>query len=225
MTIPTSATITLPLTSGRVAAYLIVRHGETEWSSSGRHTGRTDLALTEAGQIEALSAGALIAAELGIDQPAAVFSSPRRRARDTARLAIRGVATDMPAPIITDTLAEVDYGEFEGLTAAEISDARPGWDLWRDGCPGGETPDDIGRRVAGFVQLAEDAVPAGGVVVAFTHGHFSRALVTLLLGLPITVANTLVNDTASLAVVRRRRGAMTLSGWNIRPQGAAPRPH
>jgi broad specificity phosphatase PhoE len=225
VTIPSSTTITLPLTSGRVAAYLIVRHGETEWSSSGRHTGRTDLALTEAGQIEALSAGALIAAELGIEQPAAVFSSPRRRARDTARLAIRGVATDMPAPIITDTLAEVDYGELEGLTAAEISEVRPGWDLWRDGCPSGEMPDGIGRRVAGFVQLAEDAVPAGGVVVAFTHGHFSRALVALLLGLPITVANTLVNDTASLAVVRRRRGAMTLSGWNIRPQGAAPRPY
>jgi probable phosphoglycerate mutase len=215
---------TMTSTTGRVAAYLIVRHGETEWSSSGRHTGRTDLELTEAGEIEAMSAGALIAAELGIDQPAAVFSSPRRRARDTARLAMRGVATDGPEPIVTDALAEVDYGELEGLTAAEISEARPGWDLWRDGCPGGETPDDIGLRVAAFVQLAEDAVPAGGVIVAFTHGHFSRALVTMLLGLPITVANTLVNDTASLAVVRRRRGTLTLSGWNIRPQGAAPRP-
>jgi probable phosphoglycerate mutase len=212
-------------TPSRVAAYLIVRHGETEWSSSGRHTGRTDLDLTEAGQIESMSAGALIAAELGIERPAAVFSSPRRRARDTARLAMRGVASDSPDPIITETLVEVDYGELEGLTSSEISEARPGWDLWRDGCPGGETPDDIGRRVAEFVQLADDAAPAGGVVVAFTHGHFSRALVSLLLGLPITVAATLINDTASLAVVRHRRGAMTLSGWNIRPQGAAPRPH
>ncbi|MGD9701388.1 MAG: histidine phosphatase family protein [Acidimicrobiia bacterium] len=213
--------------SSSVEAYLIVRHGETEWSSSGRHTGRTDLELTEAGQIEAMSAGALIAAELGIDQPAAVFSSPRRRARDTARLAMRGVASDELAPVVTDTLVEFDYGDFEGLTAIQISEARPGWDLWRDGCPGGETPDDVRRRVDEFVELAEATTRErdGGIVVAFTHGHFSRALVSMLLGFPITAANTLINDTASLAVVRRRRAALTLSGWNIRPQGAAPRPH
>jgi broad specificity phosphatase PhoE len=214
-----------------VGAYLIVRHGETEWSSSGRHTGRTDLGLTEAGQIEAMSASSLLTGEIGIDEPAAVFSSPRRRALDTARLALRGVGRDGAEPVVTAALAEVDYGDYEGLTAAEIAARNPSWDLWRDGCPNGETPEEVAGRVDTFVALAESAAAAAsgqqpsGLVVAFTHGHFSRALVCRLLDLPLAAAASFINDTASLAVVRRRRGVLTLSGWNLRPQGAAPRPH
>ena len=210
-----------------VGAYLVVRHGETEWSSSGRHTGWTDLALTEAGKVEAMSAGALLATELGFDEPVAVFASPLVRARETARLALRSVSVGAPEPIVTPSLAEVDYGKFEGLTASEIAVQAPDWDLWRDGCPGGETPGDVVTRVDSFVALADDAVRQrpGGIVVAFTHGHFSRALVSVLLGLPLHAAGVLINDTASVAVVRRRRGQLTLAGWNLRPQAAAPRPH
>jgi probable phosphoglycerate mutase len=210
-----------------VGAYLVVRHGETEWSSSGRHTGRTDLALTEAGKVEAMSAGALLATELGFDEPVAVFTSPLVRARETARLALRSVSVGAPEPVVTPDLAEVDYGKFEGLTSSEIAVQSPHWDLWRDGCPGGETPDDVVARVDAFVALAEDAVQhqPGGTVVAFTHGHLSRALVSVLLDLPLQAAGVLINDTASVAVVRRRRGQLTLAGWNLRPQAAAPRPH
>ena len=214
-------------TRSAVGAYLVVRHGETEWSSSGRHTGRTDLELTEAGEVEAMSAGALLTAELGFDEPLAIFTSPLTRARETARLALRTTHVGGQEPIVTPFLAEVDYGEFEGATAAEIAERQPGWDLWREGSPGGESPADVASRVVSFVALAESAaaVRPGGTVVAFTHGHFSRALVTLLLGLPLTAAGVLINDTASLAVVRRRRGQLTLAGWNLRPQAAAPRPH
>ena len=210
-----------------VGAYLVVRHGETEWSSSGRHTGRTDLELTEAGQVEAMSAGALLATELGFDEPVAVFTSPLLRARETARLALRSVSLGAPDPVVTPFLAEVDYGKFEGLTSAEIVLRSPTWDLWRDGSPGGEAPADVAGRVESFVALAGDAAAdrAGGTVLAFTHGHFSRALVSLVLGLPLSAAGVLINDTASLAVVRRRRGQLTLAGWNLRPQAAAPRPH
>lgn len=214
-------------TGSSVGAYLVVRHGETEWSSSGRHTGRTDLDLTEAGTVEAMSAGALLAAELGFEEPVAVFTSPLVRARDTARLALRSVSIGSPEPVVTPFLAEVDYGKFEGLTSTEIAVHAPDWDLWRDGCPGGETPADVVARVDSFVALADEATQPrpGGTVIAFSHGHFSRALVATLLGLPLAAAGVLINDTASVAVVRRRRGQLTLAGWNLRPQAAAPRPH
>jgi probable phosphoglycerate mutase len=171
-----------------------------------------------------MSANALLMAELGISEPVAVFTSPRRRAEQTARLALR---THGGTAVVTDSLAEFDYGDYEGLTSPEISALAPTWDLWRDGCPGGEAPTDIVRRAGEFAALAEQRAGAagGGIVVAFTHGHFSRGLVTLLLGLPLTSAGALVNDTASVAVVRQRRGAMTLAGWNLRPPGSAPRPH
>jgi probable phosphoglycerate mutase len=214
-------------TGSAVGAYLVVRHGETEWSSSGRHTGLTDLDLTEAGKVEAMSSGSLLAAELGFEEPAAVFTSPLVRARETARLALRSVGDGAPEPVVTPFLAEVDYGKFEGLTAAEIAVQAPDWDLWRDGCPGGEAPDHVVTRVESFVALAGDALRQrpGGTVLAFTHGHFSRALVAVLLGLPLQAAGVLINDTASVGVVRRRRGQLTLAGWNLRPQAAAPRPH
>lgn len=206
-----------------VGTFLVVRHGETEWSSVGRHTGRTDVELTEAGAVEARSVGAVLLGELGFDEPVAVFSSPRRRARETARLALDGSERS----IVTDTLAEFDYGDYEGLTAAEIGAIDPEWSLWRDGCPGGETPADVLDRVTQFVTMAEAAaqVRAGGIIIAVTHGHFSRALVVSLLGLPLIAAGTLLNDTASTAIVRRRRGAFLLTAWNLRPQGATSRPH
>ena len=117
---------------------VLVRHGETEWSRDGRHTGRTDLPLTENGRRQAeLLRGAL--AEWGFAQ---VLSSPLQRALETCRLAgLRDSAQT------TDDLREWDYGEYEGITTAQIRESRPDWYLWRDGCPGGEQAADVGRRV------------------------------------------------------------------------------
>jgi broad specificity phosphatase PhoE len=200
---------------------LIVRHGETEWSSSGRHTGRTDLALTEAGEVEASATGTLLFDELGIDEPDVVFSSPRRRALRTAHLAFRGQGDH---PTITELLAEFDYGDYEGLTTPEITTRDPGWSLWRSGCPGGESPIEVERRAEAFVELASATAP-DGVVVAFTHGHTSRALVCRLLGVPIESAGLLFNDTGSLCVLRARRDGLALTGWNLRTPGGSSRPH
>ncbi len=198
---------------------LLVRHGETQWSSERRHTGRTDLELTEAGQVEAAATGALLFQRLGFDEPTAVFCSPRRRARRTAELALGLLGTEAEE---TDLIAEYHYGDYEGRTSASIAEERPGWELWRDGCPGGETPDEVMARAHSFAELAADRAP-GGVVVAFTHGHMSRAITAALLGERATFAGLLHNDTASIAELRDRGGRIALTGWNLRPHGAAMR--
>ncbi len=200
-------------------AVLLVRHGETEWSASRRHTGRTDLALTEAGEIEALHAGTVLDQLLGISDPTVVYSSPRRRALHTAEL-VRG--RELAAPQITELLAEFDYGDYEGLTGDQIRAHRPDWELWRDGCPGGETPQEVFARAAAFVEMAGREA-AGGIVVAFTHGHMSRALTAEFLDLGPPLAMVLHNDTASIAEMRSRDGLLTLVGWNVRPHAAVAR--
>jgi len=119
------------------ARIVLVRHGETEWSANGRHTSRTDLSLTEEGRLRA--------AELGPDLHEVAFSlvltSPLRRARETCELAGFGSVAE-----VDEDLREWDYGDYEGLTTPEIRAERPDWSLWRDGCPGGETPDQVGER-------------------------------------------------------------------------------
>ncbi len=191
---------------------LIVRHGETAWSSSGRHTGRTDIPLTDDGEIEARALRPLLFEAIGIDNPVA-FSSPRSRAVRTAELCF----AEHPVTI-DDDLAEFDYGDDEGRTTDEIRRDRPGWDIFRDGCPGGETAAQVGDRADAFARRAQAA--GSRVVVAFTHGHLSRILVARVLGLPATAGELFYNDTASIGVVRWRRGAPVVSGWNLRPPGA-----
>ena len=142
----------------------LVRHGETEWSLSGRHTGRTDIALTARGEEEAKALGS----RLHAFPFAAVFTSPSLRARRTCELSGLAAAAE-----IDPDLSEWDYGDYEGLTSAEILEARPGWNLFRDGCPGGESP----ARVSGRA----DRVIAGlkereGDIALFSHGHFGRVL-------------------------------------------------
>lgn len=203
MTQPADATI-------RPQWFVIVRHGETEWSATGRHTGRTDIELTEHGRARA----ALLPAFLHqwVDPAESIaFSSPRRRALATAALAIPQVE-----PKITDLVAEVDYGDYEGLTTVEINEIRPGWELFRDGCPGGESIADAGARADQFIELATMHGSARPVVV-FTHGHFSRVLTARLLGLDASNGIMLYNDTASVGVVMLRRGIYVLDGWNMRP--------
>ena len=188
---------------------LLVRHGATEWSVSGRHTGRADLPLSEVGIDQAVGAGELIGRILG-GRSAMVFSSPLQRALHTAALA-------MPHNDVTisDALAEYDYGQYEGLTAAEITERQPGWNLFVDGCPGGESLTQVAARCDSFIAKLERTA-AGRAVVAFTHGHLSRILTCRLLGLAPVDGRLFENDTASIGTIVPKRGQLVLDGWNRR---------
>jgi broad specificity phosphatase PhoE len=156
-----------------VAEIVLARHGETEWSRDGRHTGRTDIPLTEQGRREAL----LLRDALTEWSFVRVLSSPLQRALETCRLAGLGDVAET-----TDALLEWDYGEYEGITTPEIRKLRPDWKLWRDGCPGGETADDVGRRLdRELARLAE----VDGDVALFAHGHVLRVLTARWLDLSV----------------------------------------
>src|SRR5687767_5909010 len=153
--------------TGRV---FLLRHGETEWSLSGKHTGRTDIPLTERGRGLAEAAGELGRRLRGSAPPALVLSSPRSRARDTAQHA--GLSVDR----VDERLSEWDYGECEGRTTPEIRETVPGWTVWTHPCPGGETAADVAARADAVLADARSALD-GGDVVLVGHGHFSRVLV------------------------------------------------
>jgi probable phosphoglycerate mutase len=167
----------------------LLRHGETEWSLSGRHTGRTDLPLSEQGEQNARKLGE----RLRGTQFGRVFSSPRQRAQRTCELAGAGSVVD-----IEPDLAEWDYGDYEGLTSAEIWRTRPGWNLFRDGCPGGETPEQLADRADRVVSRLR---PLDGKVALFSHGHFLRVLGVRWIRLPVTAAQRLLLATASLSIL------------------------
>lgn len=180
----------------------LVRHGATEWSRSGRHTGRTDVPLLPEGEAEARGVGR----RLGGLAFRLVVSSPLRRALDTARLAGFGDRIE-----VSDLLAEVDYGEYEGRTGAEIRSERPGWELFRDGAPGGETPVEIESRMARLLELIGDE---GGDALLFGHGHCLRALAAAYLEVPISVAGVLRLDSGSLSVLGHEHDHRAISVWN-----------
>lgn len=188
---------------------LLVRHGATEWSVTGQHTGRTDIPLTELGVTQAQSVRPVIHRLIDGVTPV-VFSSPLQRAKRTAELAF----PDLDATL-TDSLLEVDYGEYEGLTPEEIAARNPNWNLFVDGCPGGETPAQFAARCDAFRDLVHERAP-GRPVVAFTHGHLSRVLTVRLLGFPATAAAALYNDTAAVGVISEHRGRWVLDGWNLK---------
>jgi broad specificity phosphatase PhoE len=193
-----------------VMKLLLFRHAETAWTITGQHTGRTDLELTPAGEAQARATGALVARVLGAEQLSALYSSPRRRALHTAELAL-GTAR---APSITPLLAEVDYGEYEGLTPAEIRSRSPGWNLWDKGCPGGETVEQAGARADQFVATLS-SLAEGQVVCAVSHGHMIRVLTARLLGLPAREGRLFTIATASIAELVRVEGRFALSRWNL----------
>ena len=188
---------------------LLVRHGATDWSVSGRHTGRTDLALTELGMGQAVAVQPTIQRLLAGAAPL-VFTSPLRRAAQTARLAMPGVYIS-----VEDSLMELDYGQYEGLTSSEILARDPSWNLFGEGCPDGEKPAEFSARCDSFAQMLQRNA-SGRAVVAFTHGHLSRVLTARLLGLPVTTAAALFNETASVSMINVHRGRWVLVGWNIR---------
>ena len=168
----------------------LARHGETAWTLSGQHTGLTDLPLTERGERNARR----LEERLGGLSFAKVFTSPLQRARRTCELAGFGSVAN-----IDDDLVEWNYGDYEGRTTAEIRAARPGWELFRDGCPGGESPTEAAARADRVVSQVR-AVP--GDVLLFSSGHFIRVLATRWIGLEVTVnARRFMLSTASLSAV------------------------
>jgi broad specificity phosphatase PhoE len=197
------------MTAGRV---FLLRHGETEWSLSGKHTGRTDVPLTERGRGLAEAAGRLVGALRDASPPALVLTSPRSRARDTARLA--GFRADG----VDQRLAEWDYGEFEGRTTPEIRETVPGWTVWTHPCPGGETAADVGRRADSVLVDARAALDRGDVVFV-GHGHFSRVLVARWIGLPATEGVRFAMEAPSWAVLGDERGVPRIDHVNLSPKG------
>jgi broad specificity phosphatase PhoE len=192
----------------------LVRHGETAWSRSGRHTGLTDVPLTEHGREEARQLVPLIRSH----RIGAAFSSPLQRARETAELiGLHEVRVD------TD-LKEWDYGGYEGVTTVEIQRERPGWFLFTDGvAPGppghpGETPEQVGDR-ADRVLAKVDAALANteGCVVLVAHGHFLRVLTARRLGLPPSAGALFQLATGTLCRLGTEHGRHVIAGWNIRP--------
>ncbi len=191
---------------------LILRHAATAWTVTGQHTGRTDLELSAEGEAEARAAAAVFAEVLGPGGAvAAVHSSPLKRAVRTAEL----VLGETPELILDAELAEFDYGHFEGLTPAQIQARAPGWSLWKDGCPGGESMEQATLRVDGFIARLRAGDP-DRTVCAVSHGHLSRVLAARLLGLPASEGRLFAIGTCALSDFREQAGRFQLAAWNRR---------
>jgi broad specificity phosphatase PhoE len=189
-------------TSEPTQQVVIVRHGETEWSRVGRHTGRSDIALTPEGEEQARGLGATLA-DLTF---AAVFVSPLQRARKTAELAGYG-----DVAVVDRDLIEWDYGAYEGRTSEEIQEQRPGWTLFRDGVPGGETLDDVAARAARVIERVRGI---DGDVLLFGHGHQLRVLTALWLEFAPSAAQHLQLGTASPSTLGYEHDWTALLSWN-----------
>ncbi|RWA19413.1 acid phosphatase [Mycolicibacterium elephantis] len=185
---------------------LLLRHGETEWSRSGQHTGRTELDLTDTGRTQAkLSADAL--AVLDLDHPL-VVSSPRSRALVTAELA--GLTVDQVSPL----LAEWDYGDYEGLTTEEIRKSRPDWLVWTHGCPGGESVQEVSDRADRAIAYALEHMQSRDVLFV-GHGHFSRAVMTRWVELALSEGARFAMVAASISVCGHEHGVRQISALGL----------
>jgi len=187
----------------RAPQVVLVRHGETEWSASGRHTGRTDVPLTDAGRGQATALGGCLREWTF----ALVLASPLQRAAETCRLA--GLGDAMQA---RDDLTEWDYGDYEGLTTVEIRTNRSNWSLWAQGVPGGETADEVGARAD---RVIAEAQAASGDVALFAHGHFLRVLTARWLDLPPERGRSFALGTATLSVLGYERENRVITRWNV----------
>ncbi|HEX7321785.1 MAG TPA: acid phosphatase [Mycobacterium sp.] len=187
---------------------VLLRHGETEWSKSGRHTGRTDLDLTDTGRRQSVAVAAVFD-DLNLDDPL-VISSPRRRAQVTAELA--GLHIDE----ISEDLAEWDYGRYEGVTTAQIRQSEPDWLVWTHGCPDGESVQQVSDRADRMVARALQQLPSRDVVLV-GHSHFSRSVITRWLELSLVEGARFGMAAGSVAVCGfehgvRQIGALGLTG-------------
>ena len=186
----------------------LVRHGETAWSLSGQYTSRTDIPLTEKGEADAHK----LARRLRAVTFNRVFTSPRQRARRTAELA----AMNRPAEIEPD-LAEWHYGDYEGLRTGEINVTKPDWNIFRDGCPHGESPEQVSSRADRMISRLRTLE---GDIAVFSHGHFGRVLAVRWIGLGIEQAQKFLLDTASLGILGHghdRADEPAILLWNAPP--------
>lgn len=181
---------------------VLVRHGETEWTISGQHTGRTDIPLTDAGREQARS----LASRLAGRRFSRVLTSPLGRAVETCRLAALGEHAES-----REDLLEWDYGDYDGRTTPDIRAERPDWLLWRDGCPGGETAADVGARVD---RLIADVREAQGDAVLFAHGHVLRVLAARWVALDPEAGSRLILSPAALSVLGWEREQSVIRLWN-----------
>jgi broad specificity phosphatase PhoE len=182
----------------------LIRHGETEWSKSGQHTGTSDLPLTAVGE-EAARALRPFLARTSFDR---VLSSPLQRARRTAELAgVDNVEID-------DDLLEWDYGHYEGLTRVQVRERQPGWSIWSAGAPGGESPEEVTARVD---RVIEKLRRSGGRILLFAHGHILRALAVRWIEQDVGLGVHLPLDTAKVSVLSYDRGTPSLGRWNCDP--------
>ena len=180
----------------------LLRHGETSWSLSKQHTGRTDIPLTENGRAVARTLAPVLA-DARFER---VFSSPLQRARQTCELAGLGAHAT-----IDEDLMEWDYGDYEGLTPQQIRGRHPEWLIFHDGCPGGESPDEIGARVDRVIARVR---ALEGNVALFAHGHVLRVLAARWLGLPVSGGSHFLLDTATLSVLSYYHGIGAIERWN-----------
>lgn len=188
---------------------VLLRHGETEWSKSGQHTGRTEVELTEAGRTQAKLAGGVLG-ELKLVDPL-VISSPRQRSLTTAELA--GLSVDE----VSELLAEWDYGSYEGLTTEQIRETVPDWLVWTYGCPAGETVAQVSERADAAVATALQHMESHDVVFV-SHGHFSRAVITRWVELPLVEGSRFGMITASIAVCGFEHGVRQLRALGLTGQ-------
>jgi probable phosphoglycerate mutase len=179
----------------------LVRHGETEWSRTGRHTGRTEVPLTPHGEEVARA----LRERLSGVEFALVLTSPRERARATAELA------GFPDAQVEPDLAEWDYGDYEGITTEEIRQMVPGWTVWSAPCPDGETAAQVCERMDRVLARVRGH---GGRVLAFSHGHASRALAARWLGQPVADGRLLSLGTATISVLGHEHGGAVVDRWN-----------
>jgi broad specificity phosphatase PhoE len=186
----------------------LVRHGETAWSLSGQHTGVTDLELTAQGEVQARS----LIPRLKSLAPTRVLVSPRRRARQTCELAGLGAASE-----IEPDLAEWDYGGYEGLRSSDIRADNPGWNIWRDGCPGGESPAEVSARAD---RLIARLGTMHGTVALFSHGQFGAAFAARWIGLALVEGQHFALHTASVSLLGtdpQHPDRRVIESWNERP--------
>jgi probable phosphoglycerate mutase len=186
-----------------MAEIVLIRHGQTEWSAAGRHTSYTDLDLTPEGERQARAVGERLSGRTF----AAVISSPRKRALRTAELAGLAVVE------VTEDLAEWNYGEYEGITSDAIHRTRPGWSLWTDGAPGGETPEQVAARIDRVLAAARSLLERGDVALV-GHGHSLRVAGARWIGLPASGGGLLKLGTATLSTLGFEHGAPVIDTWN-----------
>jgi broad specificity phosphatase PhoE len=188
-----------------VTEIVLVRHGETEWSKAGKHTGRTDIPLTDRGREEAEAVGVALRGR----RFERVLTSPLSRAADTCRLAGFGDVAEA-----RDELVEWDYGAYEGRKTHEIREERPGWSLWQDGVPEGETAADVGARSDRVIAELREI---DGDAVVFAHGHLLRVFTARWLGLEPTEGRLFALDSGTISVLGYERETSVMRGWNATP--------